>query len=105
MSLLKQTERFIKSDFDSKYFTHSMYDYYKQAFGFISHYNKEGFYFTRFNREMFETLQTICTTNFREPRYCMIPKPELKNRITLQKHFKSILRQVDPTIYQYVSNK
>jgi hypothetical protein len=60
--VLSGFEKFIKGDFKRSLFTKSMYQYLSLNFGFIAHYNIEGFFGVRFEdpRGLISTFNQIC---------------------------------------------
>jgi hypothetical protein len=60
---LKVFERFVASGFDRKKFTHAIYKKLTFAFGFIAHYDIDGFYVERFATPDQRVATFACVTN------------------------------------------
>lgn len=68
--LEKQLQRFIKSGLKESMFTNDLYEMlYIQTNVFIAHFNKQGFYKTRFLEEAEQTIDSLC----------VVKKPELRD--------------------------
>jgi hypothetical protein len=93
-------ERFALSGYKKKLFTKEIYLSLSQSFGFIAHYDRDGFYAARFGTPVarMSTLATVSTP----PAWCAENALEKALRVVAKKHdlFEAAVRERDEEVEQ-----
>ena len=57
--IVKQLDKFLKSNCKEENFTKAVYKHLSLHFGFIAHYNQQGFYHARFEDGLSSTIESV----------------------------------------------
>lgn len=101
--ILRAFTNFIKSGFEEKKFTKAVYDHLHLNCGFIAHYNKEGFYRSRFCglENITETMNTLINGKHGGPDYVDINSAIARIAEIYYEHIMVEYRKIEKSNLEY----